>query len=137
IGKVKIKLHREIEGKIKTCTLSQSSTGKWFACLSVECEAQALPVSKENVGIDVGLKAFAVLSNGEAIANPKFFRQAEKQLAKAQKKLSNAAKGTTERRKRRNVVVHIHERIVNKRRDFAHQESRKLVNRFGIIVFEK
>jgi putative transposase len=137
IGKIKIKLHREIEGKIKTCTISQSSTGKWFACLSVECEAQALPVLKENVGIDVGLKAFAVLSNGEAIANPKFFRQSEKQLAKAQKKLSAEKKGSRERRKRRKVVARVHERIANRRRDFAHQESRKLVNRFAILVFEK
>src|SRR5436190_19290026 len=91
IGKVKIKLHRKIEERVKTCTISQSATGKWFACLSVECEAQALPASKESIGIDLGLKAFAVLSNREAIANPKFFRRAEKQLAKAQKKLSAAA----------------------------------------------
>jgi putative transposase len=137
IGKVKIKLHREIEGKIKTCTISHSSTGKWFACLSVECTAEALPTSKENVGIDVGLKAFAVLSNGEAIANPKFFRQAEKQLAKAQKKLSAVPKGSAECKKRRKVVARVHERIANKRKDFAHQESRKLVNRFGVMVFEK
>src|SRR5689334_16204536 len=67
IGKVKIKLHREIEGKIKTCTISQSPTGKWFACLSVECEAEALPKSQKAIGIDVGLKEFAVLSTGEAI----------------------------------------------------------------------
>jgi putative transposase len=137
IGKIKIKLHREIEGKIKTCTISQSPTGKWFACLSVECEAEALPASKENIGIDVGLKEFAVLSNGEAIANPKFFRQAEKQLAKAQKKLSAVSKGSAERWKRRKVVGRVHERIANKRRDFVHQESRKLVNRFAIMVFEK
>jgi putative transposase len=137
IGKIKIKLHREMEGKIKTCSISQSPTGKWFACLSVECETEALPASKENVGIDVGLKAFAVLSTGEAIANPKFFRQAEKQLAKAQKKLSAEKKGSPERRKRRKVVGRVHERIANRRRDFVHQESRKLVNRFAIIVFEK
>jgi putative transposase len=137
IGKVKIKLHREIEGKIKTCTISQSATGKWFACLSVECDAQALPASNDNVGIDVGLKQFAVLSNGEAIANPKFFRKAEKQLAKAQKKLSLEKKGSAERQKRRKIVAHVHERIANRRRDFAHQESRKLVNRFAVIVFEK
>jgi putative transposase len=137
IGKIKIKLHREIEGKIKTCTISQSPTGKWFACLSVECKAEALPASKENVGIDVGLKAFAVLSNGEAITNPKFFRQAEKQLAKTQQKLSQAIKGSAERKKRCKMVARVHERIANKRKDFAHQESRKLVNRFGVIVFEK
>lgn len=137
IGKVKIKLHRPIEGKIKTCTITRSSTGKWFVCFSVECKAQSLPVSKDSIGVDVGLKEFAVLSNGEAIANPKFFRQDEKRLAKAQRKLSAAKKGSPERRKQRKVVAHVHERIANKRRDFAHQESRKLVNIFAIIIFEK
>jgi putative transposase len=77
-----------------------------------------------------------VLSNGEAIANPKFFRSDEKRLAKAQRKLSAATKGSPERHKRRKVVARVHERIANKRRNFAHQESRKLVNRFAIIVFE-
>jgi putative transposase len=137
IGKVKIKLHHPIEGKIKTCTIRRSSTGKWFACFSVDCEAQPLPKSQESVGVDVGLKEFAVLSNGEAIANPKFFRTEEKRLAKAQKRLSKAAKGTTDRQKRRKVVARVHERIANKRREFAHQESRKLVNKNAIIVFEK
>jgi putative transposase len=137
IGKVKIKLHREMEGKIKTCTIRRSSTGKWFACLAVECEAQPLPASKESIGVDVGLKEFAVLSNGEAITNPKFFRKDEKRLAKAQRKLSAAIKGSAERKKCRKIVAHIHERIANQRREFAHQESRKLVNRFAIVVFEK
>jgi putative transposase len=137
IGKVKIKLHRAIEGKIKTCTIRRSSTGKWYACLSVECEAEALPVSKESIGVDVGIKEFTVLSNGEAIANPKFFRKEEKRLAKAQRKLSAAKKGSSEHKKCRKVAAQVHDHIANKRRDFAHQESRKLVNRFGIIVFEK
>jgi putative transposase len=137
IGKVKIKLHREIEGKIKTRTIRRSSTGKWFACLAVECQAQPKPSSKESIGVDVGLKEFAVLSNGEAIANPKFFRKDEKRLAKAQRKLSAEKKGSPERRKRRKVVAHVHGQIASKRRDFAHQESRKLVNQFAIIVFEK
>lgn len=137
IGKVKIKLHRPIEGKIKTCTITKSVTGKWYACFCVEVEAQPLSESKAAIGVDVGLKEFAVLSNGEAIASPKFFRQYEKRLARAQRKLNAATKGSPERKKRRKIVVRVHERIANKRRDFAHQESRKLVDRFAIIVFEK
>jgi putative transposase len=136
IGKVKIKLHRPIEGKIKTLTVTRTATGKWFACFSVECKFEPLPTTTEATGVDMGLKEFAVLSNGEAIANPRFFRGAEKRLAKAQKKLSAAKKGSSERSKRHKVVAHIYERISNKRRDFAHQESYKLVNRFAIIVFE-
>jgi putative transposase len=136
IGKVKIKLHRPVEGKIKTLTITRTSTGKWFACLTVEAPAEPLPVSTEAVGIDVGLKSFATLSTGEEIANPRFFRTEEKELAKAQRKLSAAKKGSQERKKRRKVVAHVHERIANKRRDFAQKESRKLVNRFALIVFE-
>jgi putative transposase len=136
IGMVKIKLHRPIEGKIKTLTITRSSMGKWFACFTAEVEQESLPDNQNAVGIDMGISNFASLSTGEAIANPKFFRSDEKRLAKAQKKLSAALKGSPERRKRRKVVAHIHERIANKRRDFAHQESRKLVNRFAFIVFE-
>ncbi|HXG94929.1 MAG TPA: transposase [Blastocatellia bacterium] len=121
IGKVKIKLHRPVEGKVKTLTITRSSTGKWFACFCVECEPEPLPATTDATGVDCGLKAFAVLSNGEQVANPKFFRVEEKRLAKAQKKLSAARKGSPERHKRGN---------------FAHPESRKLLNRFGIIVFE-
>ncbi|MEW6207132.1 MAG: transposase [Acidobacteriota bacterium] len=136
IGKVKTKWHRPIEGKIKTLTITRTATGKWFACFSVECELEALPVTREMTGIDCGLKEFAVLSNGEAIENPRFFRAEEKQLAKAQRKLSAETPGTPKRRKQRKVVARVHERITNKRKDFAHKESRKLANRFGIIVFE-
>jgi putative transposase len=137
IGKVKIKLHRPVEGRVKTLTITRSATGKWYACFCVESKPEPLPQTVEATGIDCGLKAFAMLSNGEAIANPRFFRVEEKRLVKAQRKLSAAEKGSPERRKRRKMVAQIHERIANQRRNFAHQESRKMVNRFAIIVFEK
>jgi putative transposase len=136
IGRVKIKLHRPIEGKVKTLTITRSSTGKWFACFTAEVQPDSLPDTVNAVGIDLGLKSFATLSTGEAIANPKFLRVEERRLAKAQKKLSAATKGSSQRKKRRKIVARIHERIANKRREFAHQESRKLVNRFAIIAFE-
>jgi putative transposase len=137
IGMLKIKLHRPIEGKIKTCTITKSATGKWFACLAVEFEPQAMPACSDTVGIDCGIKTFAHLSTDEQIDNPKFFRKSERELARVQRKLSAAKKGSPERAKARKVVARVHERIANKRRDFAHQESRKLVNRFALIVFEK
>ncbi|MBP2147162.1 IS605 OrfB family transposase [Methanofollis sp. W23] len=84
----------------------------------------------------MGLESFATLSNGEKIENPRFFRTDEKALAKAQRRLSNAEKGTPEQKKARKIVVHIHERIANRRLNFAHQTSRKVVDRFGRIVFE-
>ena len=124
IGNVNIKLHRRIEGKIKTLTIRRSATGKWYACFSVEVETQPLQENDKAVGIDVGLASFATLSTGEKIANPRFFRTEEKALAKAQ------------RRKKRQAAARIHERIRFRRNNFAHQLSYALVSRFGIIVFE-
>src|SRR5215471_6261954 len=136
IGHVKINLHRPIESKIKTLTITRTATGKWYACFSVEVESKPLPESDGAVGIDCGLAKFATLSTGEEISNPRFFREEEKSLARAQKRLSAAPKGSLERKKRRKVVARVHERIANKRKDFAHQQSRKLVNLFAIMVFE-
>lgn len=137
IGDIKIRLHRPIEGTIKTLTIRRMATGKWYAFFSVEVEPKRLSPVAEVVGIDVGLEHFATLSTGEQIPNPRFFRQEEKALAKAQRKLSGAEKGTPERVKRRKVVARIHERIANKRRDFAHKLSRRLVNEFQVIAFER
>ena len=138
IGSIKIKLHRPIEGKIKRLTVRRTTIGKWFACFSVELEDNPKPPWKDGslVGIDVGLESFATLSNGEKIANPRFFREEEKELAKVQRRLSKAPKGTPERKKALKVVQLVHERIANKRYDFAHQISNQLVKKHGLIAFE-
>lgn len=138
IGNIKIKLHRPIEGKIKRVTAWRSATSKWFACFSVEIEDQPKPPWKDGslVGIDMGLESFATLSNGDKIANPRFFRDEEKELTRVQRKLSKAPKGSHGRKAALKVVERVHERIANKRYEFAHQVSRDLVNRFGLIAFE-
>ena len=137
IGTVKILLHRPIEGRIKTLTIQRDAVGNWYACFACEVEPEPLPFNELAVGVDVGLESFATLSNGMKIENPRFFRIDEKELAKAQRKLSKAEKGTPERAKRRKAVQHIHQRIANRRKDFAHKLSRELVDSFGMIVFEK
>ena len=137
IGSVKINLHRPIEGTIKTCTLKHTPTGKWF--VSFTCDIEQTPIEQPiepAIGIDMGLESFATLSNGEQIENPRFFRQEEKALAKAQRKLSAQEKVSKARANARKVVTRIHERIKWKRDNFAHQESRKLVNRFNTICVE-
>lgn len=136
IGNIRMKYHRPVDGTIRTCTIRKSSTGKWFVSFSCEVINNPLPESKEIIGIDVGLTSFATLSNGEKIANPRFFRKEEKALAKAQRKLSKQDKGTPERIKARKVVSRIHERISNKRSNFVHQETRKIINKFGTICIE-
>ena len=137
IGKIRIKKHRDIEGVIKTCTIRRTPTGKFFVTLV--CDIGYKPIEQPiepAIGLDMGLESFATLSNGEQIENPRFFRQEEDNLAKAQRKLSAQEKGTKARKKARKVVARTHERIGWKRENFSHQESRKLVNRFNTIAVE-
>ena len=88
------------------------------------------------MGVDVGLESFATLSNGETIENPRFFRSDEKELARFQRKLSEAPKGNPQRKKALNIVERIPVRIANRRPDFISKVSRELVDRFSVIAFE-
>lgn len=147
IGYVKIKLHSQLEGTPKTVTIKRSSTGKWHATFSCEIEKpELLPKSDLNVGIDVGLETFVYMSNDTKIENPRFFKQEEKQLAKAQRKLDKVSvkdkngkvlnPKATERIKAKKVVSRVHERVNFKRQNFAHQESRNIINKYQIIAVE-
>ena len=136
IGQVKCIAHRPLIGTPKTCTIRHLA-GKWFACFACEYEPQALPKSSESIGIDVGLNQFAALSDGTFVTNPRFFRRDEKALAKAARKQAKTRKRSYERHKANKVLSRIHERIRNRRHDFVHQLSRKLVNQYGLIAMEK
>ena len=135
IGEVKAVVHRTLDGKLKTCTVRREGE-KWFACFTVEIKPEPLPLSEEQIGVDMGLEKFAALSNGEFVANPRFLRQEEKTLAKAQRKLDKQ-QGRQEQQKAKKVVRRIHKQIANRRRNFIHQTARKLVKRFGVIAVEK
>ncbi len=137
LGKIKIVYHRPLEGVMKTATIERTATGKWF--VAIVCEvAEPIPLPKTDapVGIDVGLTTFATLSTGEQIANPRFFRHDEAALAKVQRRFGKEEKGTLGRAKRHRPVARVHERIVWRRDDFAHQHSRRIINRFDTICVE-
>lgn len=136
IGRIRIKMHRSIEGEVKTCTIKKTASGAWDVTLS--CEVRTVPseTTAEAIAIDVGLESFATLSNGQKIANPRFFKKGEKALAKAQRKLSKLQKGTKERRKAGRAAAKIHERIKNQRKDFCHKQSRKIVDQYQYICIE-
>jgi putative transposase len=137
IGHVKIVLHRPWRGIPKTATISRAASGKWYASISCdEVEPHTLSPSDKQVGADVGLKTFAYLSDGTTIENPRFFRQEEQALAKAQRKLSKQQKGSKRREKKRKVVARIHERIRHRRENFVQQQTRTLVNQYGLIAME-
>src|SRR3990167_1924188 len=136
IGNVRIKMHRSIVGEIKTCTIKKNASGEWDITLSCEVLATPAEPKTEAVAIDVGIELFATLSNGEKIANPRFFKKGEKALAKAQRKLSKLAKGTKERRKAGKAAAKIHEKIKNQRKDFCHKETKKIVDQYQYICIE-
>ena len=136
MGHIKGKFHRPTEGTPKAATLRRQA-GKWFVCIAWQVTPEALPPSDEAIGIDVGLKTFAALSNGEFIESPRFFRRDEKALAKAGRKQAKTKKRSRERRKANKVLARIHERVRNRRHDFCHQNARRIVNRFGVIAVEK
>jgi putative transposase len=136
IGTVRVVLHRPLEGQPKSVCVRRSSTGKWYVTIACKWEPPRLPEVSESAGIDLGLAPFATFSTGETIENPRFFRAEENALARAQRRLAKEARGTPRRRKRRKVVARIHERTRFRRRDFTHQNSRRIVNRFQVIAVE-
>ena len=136
IGCIRIKMHRPIEGDIKTCTIKRTAAGEWDITLSCQVRALQLEPMVEAIALDVGIESFATCSNGERIENPRFFKKAEKALAKAQRKLSKLEKGTKPRRKAGKAVAKIHQRIKNQRKDFCHKQARKIVDQYQYICIE-
>ena len=137
IGDIKIKKHRELEGNIKRLTIRRTSTQKSFVSILTDYDSyHPLERSDKAIGIDVGLLSFAALSDGTFIENPKFYVSEEKNLAKAQRKLSKTEKGTPERKRALKVLCRVHERISNKREDFIQKLSKILVDKYGTICFE-
>ena len=137
IGEIKFYLHRPIEGHVKRLTIRRSSTKKWYVSFLVEESINhVLEPSEKVVGIDMGITNFAVLSDGEFVENPRFLLADEERLKASQSKRDKLPKGSPERLKATRAVNHLHERVANRRENFAQQLSRKLANSYGIIVFE-
>lgn len=136
IGSLKIILHREMEGLIKTCTIKKD-VDQWYAIFTVEIERkiEKVPVATK-IGIDVGLINLLALSNGEMVEPPKFLRHSEKKLAKEQRKLSRKMPGSKNRKKQGVKIARVHRKIRNERKDFNHKTARTLVRRFDLIGFE-
>jgi putative transposase len=137
VGDISIKLHRPICADIKTLTIQRDAVGNFYACFSCETEATPLPTNHNVVGIDLGLTTFAYFSNGEKIERQRWMKKDAADIARLQRKKEAFAKGSTERRKVVKALCHAYERSANRRDNFAHQESRKLVNEYQFIAFEK
>lgn len=136
IGFIKIKLHRSFVGLIKSAAISKTPSGKYYASILVDAENKQLPQTNAKIGVDVGLKEFAICSNGDIYSNPKWLRKSEKRLAQLQKSLSRKKIGSNNRNKARLHVSKIHERIKNQRNDFLHKLSTKLLHENQVVVIE-
>jgi len=141
VGVVKAKIHRPIEGSIKTVTVSMTPSGKYFASVLMELEGDNPPTNTDGkvAGIDLGLKDFAIVNDGvktSKFANPKHLAKHERNLAKKQRKLARKEKGSNSRNKARKLVARVHERVSNVRQNYLHKLSRKLVDENQVIVVE-
>lgn len=128
IGLVRVKKHRDFEGLIKSVTVSQTPSGKYYVSVLVsQEEKEKLSKTDNQIGIDLGLKEFAITSDGEMIENPKYLRKSEERLRKLQKDLSRCKKGSKNREKCRVKVAKQHEKIANQRKDFLNKLSHRLI----------
>lgn len=133
---IKAKISRIFDGKIKSATISQVPSGKYFVSILVEEEQKELPKVEKSVGIDLGVKDLAITSDGEKFDNLKLIKKYEDKLAREQRKLSHKQKGSKNREKQRIKVAKIHEKIANTRNDYLHKISHKLINENQVIVSE-
>lgn len=136
IDPVKFKQHRPITGKIKSATISQEPSGKYYVSILVETEITSKPNTGAVIGIDLGLKDFAVTSDGLHIENPKYLKKSEKRLAKKQRDLSRKVKGSKNRIKARIALAKIYEKIRHQRKDFLQKLSTKIIDENQIICLE-
>ncbi len=136
VGELKVKLHREVVGQIKTVTLTKIC-GKWYCCFSVILPCpDPLPATGNATGIDVGLTSFAVLSDGTTIKNPRYFQTAQAKLRRVQRRVSRRKKASNRRRIAAQHLSRVHSHIKNQRSDFHHQVARRLINQYDVIACE-
>lgn len=142
VGKVRAIISRKIVGRILSATISQTATGKYFVSIMCKTEAtipEKLPFTAENtVGIDLGISHFCVLSDGTKVENPRFLKKSLAKLRRAQRKFSRRVKGSANRNKQRRKVAKVHEKVSNRRQDFHHKLSTRLVcdNQTNAIALE-
>lgn len=137
---IKCKISRRFEGRSKTFTITKTPTDKYFVSVLVEVDKE-LPNLKpidENkaVGLDLGIKTFATLSNGDEIQNPKYLKLAMKRMKRLQRKVSKKVKGSNNRAKAIKKLALLHEKVTNKRDDFLHKVSAKLISEYDTLCLE-
>jgi putative transposase len=140
LGKVKAKLSRTFEGQVRTCTVNRNSAGQYHISVLVEVENQdatpALETISTAVGVDLGIKHFAVLSTGEKIENPRHLQNALARLTVLSRRHSRTKRGGKNREKARLKLARAHQRVIDCRNDFLHKESTTLIQAFDTVCLE-
>lgn len=137
LGKVKCRISKHVEGRILSATVSQTPSGKYFVALCcTDIDIEPLPSTGAVVGIDMGLKAFAITSDGVEYPNHKYLSKSQKKLAKLQRQLSRKTKGSNRWEKARLQVARLHEHTTNQRHDMLHKLSTDLVRNYDLIAIE-
>jgi putative transposase len=136
VGQVKVHLHRRVEGIVKTIQVKRQGRA-WMLVLSCDdVSTKPLPATGGQAGIDVGVVMYATLSDGTAVANPRWARQQAGRLEVAQQRLQRAKRGSNNRVARREAVAARHRKIANRRKDFHHKQARELAARYDLLVVE-
>ena len=136
VGQVKVHLHRRVEGIVKTVQVKRQGR-RWMLVLSCDdVPTKPLPATGGQAGIDVGVVTYATLSDGTAVANPRWARQQAGRLEVAQQRLQRAKRGSNNRVARRETVAALHRKIANRRKDFHHKQARELAVRYDLLVVE-
>jgi putative transposase len=136
IGTAEVKLHRPIEGKIKTCSITREGE-HWYVVFATEVGlTRRLAYTDELVGIDLGTLRLATLSTGDTIEHPRHSRCAEHKLKVKQPALKPKSKRSKRRKKAARLVGKVHRKVANQRKDFLHKQSRALVDTYATLVFE-
>ncbi|GAA4205072.1 RNA-guided endonuclease InsQ/TnpB family protein [Microbispora amethystogenes] len=136
IGDVDVRWSRCLPAEPSSVTVVKDAAGRYFASFVIEVAGQPLPPVESETGIDLGLTHFAVLSNGQKVATPRFLRRAHKKLKKLQQALSRTAKGSNNRAKARLKVARQHAKVTDARREFHHQLSTQIIRETQTVIVE-
>lgn len=136
LKKIKGKLHRNFTGQIKSATVSQVPSGKYYVLLLVKTEHEELPHTKYNTGLDLGIKDLCITSDGKKYENPKTIKKYEKKLVKLQRQLAHKGKKSRNYYKTKKKIALCHEKVTNTRKDYLHKISHEIISENQVIVSE-
>ena len=136
LKEVKAKVHREFVGQIKSATVSQVSSGKYYVSILVETNHSEMPHTDKNIGMDLGIKDLCITSDGKKYENPKTIRKYEKKLIKLQRQLAHKEKRSNNYYKQKKKIALCHGKIINTRKDYLHKVSHEIISENQVIVSE-